>query len=172
MNQQQETWLSSIRRSLYGDLPPKGTTLRQRIRMVIFSHHSPREIALGAAIGVFLAFSPFMGIHTVAALGLALLFGASRLAAVLGTLVNNPITMTFLYLFEIRLGARILGFSLTMPAGLWGNLKELFSVGRTVFLSIMTGFVVLGFISSIVAYLVTLGAVVYIKRRRARRQQS
>ncbi len=169
---QKKTTFSSFRRSLYDELPPKGTSLKQRIRMVIFSHHSPREIALGAAIGIFLAFSPFMGMHTVAALGLALLFGASRLAAVLGTLFNNPVTMTFLYLFELRLGSRILGYSLAMPTDIWKNFLELFSLGRKVFLSIMTGFVILGFASAIVAYLITLGAVLYIKRRRARRQES
>ena len=169
---QPKTRFSAFRRSLYDDLPPKGTTLKQRIRLIIFSHHSPRQIALGMAIGIFLACSPFLGIHTVTALGLSLLFGASRLAAVLGTLVNNPVTMTFLYLFEIRLGSRILGFSLAMPQDIWENYAELFSLGRKVFLSLMTGFVILGLAASIVAYLFTLGAVLVIKRRRAGRHES
>jgi uncharacterized protein (DUF2062 family) len=166
-----KTGYSLFRSSLHADLPPKGTSLKQRIKMIVFSHDSPRQIALGTAIGVFLAFSPFLGIHTVAALGLAVLFRASRLAALLGTLVNNPVTMTFLYLFELRLGSRILGYSLTMPDDIWKNFMELFSLGRKAFLSIMTGFFILGSISAIIAYLLTLAAVVYVKRRRARRHQ-
>jgi uncharacterized protein (DUF2062 family) len=172
VNTRPKTAYSSLRSSLYTDLPPKGTSLKQRIRMIIFSHDSPRQIALGTAVGVFLGFSPFLGIHTIAALGLAVLFRASRLAAVLGTLVNNPVTMTFLYLFELRLGSRILGFSLTMPDNIWKNFMELFSLGRKAFLSIMIGFFILGTISAIIAYLLTLAAVVYIKRRRARRHRA
>jgi hypothetical protein len=164
-----KTTLSTFRQRLYDGLPAKGTSLRQRLRLIIFSHDSPRQIALGAAIGVFVAFSPFLGMHTLAALLFALLFRASKLAAVLGTLLNNPVTMTFIYLFEIRQGSRILGLSLTMPGDIWKNFMELFSIGRDALLSLMTGFIALGFIASIVIYLLTLGAVLYIKRRRARR---
>jgi hypothetical protein len=165
-----KTLLPSLKRNLYDELPPKGTGLKQRILLIIFSHHSPREIAFGAAIGVFLACSPFLGIHTVAALALALLLGASRPAAFLGTLVNNPPTMAFIYLLEIKIGSYVLGYSLSLPGGIWKDIVDLFSLGRKAVLSVMTGFVILGLVSSITVYLVTLGAVLFIRKRRAQKR--
>jgi uncharacterized protein (DUF2062 family) len=162
----------SFRRRLYDGLPPKGTSLRDQIRMLIFSDNSPGQIALGAAIGIFLACSPFLGTHTLAALALALLFRASRPAAFLGTLVNNPVTMTFIYLLEIKLGSYVLGYSFILPGSIWKDLVDLFSLGRKAFLSIMTGFTILGLLSSITAYLATLGAVLFIRKRRAQKREA
>jgi hypothetical protein len=89
----------------YSDLPRKGTTVREKIKILFLSDDSPRQIALGMAIGVFLACSPFIGIHTVAAVALAFVLRASRLAALIGTLINNPFTMAFFYFFEFELGS-------------------------------------------------------------------
>ena len=108
-----------MRKRIYDGLPSRGTSLRQQIRTLIFSDDSQGQIALGAAIGVFVAFSPFVGTQTVAALGLALIFGASRLAAFLGTLLNNPVTMPFIYLLEMKLGSYLLGYPLAVPEGIW-----------------------------------------------------
>jgi uncharacterized protein (DUF2062 family) len=162
----------SLRKRIYEGLPAKGTSLRTQIRMLVFSDNSPAQIALGAAIGIFLALSPFLGIHTIAALGLALVFRASRPAAVLGTFINNPVTMTFIYLLEIKLGSYVLGYSLTMPEGIWKDFVELFSLGRQAVLSIMTGFIILGLLSAIAVYLLTLGAVLYMRKARARKQET
>ncbi len=162
----------SLRRRIYDGLPPKGTSLREQIRMVIFSDNSPGQIALGAAIGIFLAFSPFLGFHTVAALVFSLLFRASRPAALLGTLANNPVTIAFIYLLEIKLGSYILGYSLTLPGGVWKDLVDLFSLGREALLSIMTGFMILGLVSAITAYLLTRGAVLYLRKKRTRKQET
>jgi uncharacterized protein len=157
---------ASLRSRLYDGLPSKGTRFRDQLRLLIFSDNSPGQIALGAAIGVFLACSPFLGIHTVAALGLALLFRASRLAAVMGTLINNPVTMAFIYLLEIKLGSCVLGYSLVLPEGIWKDLVDLFSLGRMTVFSVMTGFVIIGLVLSIAAYVLTQAAVVYVRRRR------
>jgi len=162
----------SFRSRISEGLPAKGTSVRTKIRMLILSDNSPDHIALGVAIGIFIACSPFLGIHTVASLGFALLFRASRLAAVLGTLVNNPITMAFIYLLEIKIGSWVLGYSLSMPEGLWNDFVELFSLGRQVLLSIMTGFVILGIVSAAAAYFLTRTAVISIRKKRAHKQET
>ena len=50
-------------------------------------------------------------------------------------------------------------------------MMELFSLGRKAFLSIMTGFVIIGLVSSIAAYILTLGAVGYLRKRREGKQR-
>jgi len=52
---------------------------------------SPTSVALGFAIGVFLGFTPLFGLKTLLALGFALLFGASKLAAVFGVTLHDVI---------------------------------------------------------------------------------
>jgi uncharacterized protein len=148
------------------DFPPKGTSIREQVSLLFLSDDSSRQIALGAAIGVFLAFSPFLGLHTIAAIALALFFRASRLAAVLGTLINNPVTMTFFYFFEIKLGSSILGLTLEIPHNLWKNISELFALGGKAFASIMTGFVIIGAVCAVLAYFITLGVANAIRSRR------
>ena len=57
----------------------------------------PHYVALGMAIGVFIAITPTIPFHTVAAIGLAFLLKASKPAAYLGVWVSNPATIVFLY---------------------------------------------------------------------------
>ncbi len=161
---------ASLRKRIYDGLPSRGTSLRQQIRTLIFSDDSQGQIALGAAIGVFVALSPFVGTQTITALGLSLIFGASRLAALVGTLLNNPVTMPLFYLLEMKLGSYLLGYRLAMPEGIWDSMTELFSLGRKAFISIMAGFVIIGLVSSIAAYILTLGAVGYLRKRREGKQ--
>lgn len=160
----------SLRERIYDGLPSRGASLRQQIRALVFSHDSPAEIALGAAIGIFAALSPFVGTQTITALGLALIFGASRLAALVATLVNNPVTMPVFYLLEMKLGSRLLGYRLAVPDGIWENTAELLALGRKAFVSIVAGFAIIGLASSVATYLITLGAVGYLRKRRNERQ--
>jgi uncharacterized protein (DUF2062 family) len=151
----------------HSGLLPERTSVREKIRILFLSDDSPQQIALGMAIGVFLACSPFIGIHTVAALALALVLRASRLAALIGTLVNNPFTMAFFYFFEFEIGSSLLGLAIKVPKDILKNFVELFTIGTKAFLSVMVGFLVVGAVASILAYIVVFWAVVLFKRRRA-----
>jgi uncharacterized protein (DUF2062 family) len=53
---------------------------------------TPHAVALGFAVGVFCAITPFLGTHMVMAALLAWVIGGSIVAAVLGTFVGNPLT--------------------------------------------------------------------------------
>jgi uncharacterized protein (DUF2062 family) len=149
----------------------KRKSVRELIRRVLLSDDSPQQIAFGVAIGVYLACSPFLGFHTVAALTLALIFRVSRLAAVLGTLINNPFTMAFLYLFELKVGSHLLGLHLKLPEHVWKNPVGLFSLGEKAFLSIIVGFLVVGLFASIVAFPISFAAARFFKARHARRKR-
>jgi uncharacterized protein (DUF2062 family) len=87
--------------------------VRSRIRRAFqaFLHldDTPRRIALAFGIGVYIAFHPLFGLHTVMALLIAFAFGLSRAAIIAGIYVNNPWTMAPMYIAGTSLGCLILG---------------------------------------------------------------
>ena len=82
----------------------------QRAYEVLFHvGDTPHRIALAFAIGLFIAFSPLLGLHTVIALGIAFLFRLSRGAMLLGAYINNPWTIAPLYIAGTTVGCFLLG---------------------------------------------------------------
>lgn len=72
-------------------------TIHQYIQKIKALNGDPHYIALGMAIGVFIAITPTIPFHTAIAIGLAFLLKASKPAAILGVWVSNPFTVVFLY---------------------------------------------------------------------------
>ena len=70
---------------------------------------TPGRIARGAAAGVFVTFTPFFGLHFLAAAVVAWLVRGNIIAALLGTFVGNPFTFPIIAASAIELGAMILG---------------------------------------------------------------
>jgi uncharacterized protein (DUF2062 family) len=77
---------------------------------------SRHAIALGAAIGVFAAFQPILGLQMLAAGALAYLFRASIGAALAGTFVGGPLTWPPIWLASYHLGAALTGGSHAITA--------------------------------------------------------
>ena len=72
-------------------------------------HGTPREIALGFALGLFVATSPTMGFQIVIAVFLAAVFQWNKITAGLGVWITNPLTAPFIYSGTYVLGSNILG---------------------------------------------------------------
>ena len=66
-------------------------------------------IALGAACGAFVSFTPLMGLHIVLACALAWALSGNIVAAAIGTAVGNPLTFPAIWLAAHRFGAFVLG---------------------------------------------------------------
>ena len=80
------------------------------LRIIRFKGH-PHELALGMAIGVFIGMTPTVPFHIILAITLALAFKASKITAVLGTWICNPLTVYPLYKYSYKTGSFILGFN-------------------------------------------------------------
>lgn len=65
---------------------------------------TPHAVALGFAIGVFVAFTPFIGFHFALSVLAAWLFGASIVASALGTFIANPVTFPLIWASTFGLG--------------------------------------------------------------------
>jgi uncharacterized protein (DUF2062 family) len=72
---------------------------------------SPHRIALGFAVGVFVVFTPFLGLQLIICVLLAWMLRGSILAAILGSLVGNPLTYPPIWIATYSLGAILLGSS-------------------------------------------------------------
>ena len=77
----------------------------------------PERTALAFAIGVFIAFSPFLGLHTILATLIAFVFRFNKVAIYTGTFINNPlITLIPIIVASYAIGAFVLGRPLRIPA--------------------------------------------------------
>lgn len=64
--------------------------IRRWTESLLHVHDSPRRTAFAYALGVFIGFSPVLGLHTLVALAVAFLFGLNRVAVILGVYTNLP----------------------------------------------------------------------------------
>jgi hypothetical protein len=86
-------------------------TLRRQFRLLFMVEDSPHRVALAFGLGVFIAFSPLLGIHTGLALLLAFAFRLSRVAILAGAWTNNPWTLVPMYMTGTALGCALFGVS-------------------------------------------------------------
>lgn len=135
---------------------------------------TPERIALAFALGVFLAFSPLIGLHSFLGLAFAFLFGLNRFALFLGVFVNNPWTLVPIYTASSYLGRLFVDFpsDLSLPSFEW---QALWSSGFWIRLAdqwqrlkpMVLGSVILSISASIFSYITVLHM---IRRQKARRK--
>jgi uncharacterized protein (DUF2062 family) len=149
--------------------------VKARFRRVVagFLHldDTPRRIAAAFAVGVYLAFHPLLGLHTLMALGIAFAFRLSRAAMLIGICVNNPWTIAPIYAAGTGLGCWILGVPLDGLANIQWNLGSL-AFYRVLVVSLrpylwpyVLGNTILGIVCGTVAYF----GMRWVLERRARR---
>lgn len=68
---------------------------------------TPKEIAFSIALGIFIGLLFPIGLQTLIAIPIALLFGSNILLTLTATLISNPITMLPIYYAAISLGKYI-----------------------------------------------------------------
>ncbi|RUP00692.1 DUF2062 domain-containing protein [Hyphomicrobium sp.] len=90
--------------------------LRYLWRRVLLVRATPHEVALGFAIGVFTACTPFLGVQTITACILAFMLRVSMPAALLGTLIGNPVSWPAIWSASYVSGALLLGLDPTYAA--------------------------------------------------------
>ena len=90
--------------------------LRAAFRRLLAIDDPPERTALAFSIGVFIAFSPFLGLHTIMATAVAFLFRFNKIAIYTGTFINNPfLTLVPIIIVSYGVGAFILGRPLSIP---------------------------------------------------------
>ncbi|MBI2876874.1 MAG: DUF2062 domain-containing protein [Candidatus Tectomicrobia bacterium] len=131
--------------------------LKKALHDLLSLEDTPHRIALGFALGVFVAFSPLMGLHIVSALAIAATLRINSLVVLTGTLVNNPWTIALIYGGSLYLGRWILqeGGPI-MAVSLQEDLlvQGLWDVAKSNLLPLLVGTSLLGFGTAILSYLI------------------
>ncbi len=141
---------------------------RKAFRRLLAIDDPPERTAFAFSVGVFIAFSPLLGLHTILATLLAFLFRFNKVAIYSGTFVNNPfLTLVPIIIASYAVGAFVLGRPLSLPAEGMALLREphifrgdywrqIFLHSWDVLLPFAVGGTALSIVCSIIAYPLTL----------------
>jgi uncharacterized protein (DUF2062 family) len=141
--------------------------VRDRIRNIFKLDDSPAQLASAFALGVFIAFSPTIGLHTITCLLLAWMFRLSKLVVLTAGFINNPWTIVPMYGFCLWFGMKITGGALTVPSIAWNELtlRNSYTTLAPYLWPFIVGTLVAGAVAAAVAYVVVYWAVVRYRKR-------
>ncbi len=130
--------------------------------MAILSLDShPGHISAGFAVGVFISFTPFFGLHTLLAIAAAFILRLNKLTCLTGSWINTPITVIPVLGLSYKLGRVLRG----LPAGElhlkgleWHYLEKYAS-------SLLLGSSILGFVAAILSYFACYYLVVRFRKK-------
>jgi len=121
------------------------------------------------ALGVFIGVTPTIPLHMILSMALASLFRLSRVIAVMGCWVSNPLTIPLFYYFSFKMGQLLLfpGQSFSLPETF--NLLDILRLGWRINLALQLGGVIIALPIAIIAYFLTYWGIVRYRTRRARK---
>lgn len=141
---------------MFGQQPQLGNgrtrSFRALLRQVLHLQESPQRTALAFAVGVFIAFSPAYGLHTVMVVLCTWLFGLNFVALLAGAFVNNPWTIVPILGASYWTGALLLGQP-DSPVFSWDDLS--FAGIYAQVLPYAVPFILGGFILSVIGALIS-----------------
>lgn len=141
--------------------------IKKFLLKLIRLNSSPRQIAFGVAVGVFIGLSPFYGMHTLLALFAAMLIPRTNKIAILaGTNITITPLAPFVGWAEYSLGCSILR-NPQYPSLNWEMIKAL-RVDNVSFLyyPLFLGSFVLGLVLAVVFFFIVLFFVERLRRQK------
>jgi uncharacterized protein len=156
-----------------------------RIRLAFPFHTSPKRIALGISIGLFVAFLPAIGFQMGMALVVAWVLNASRPAAMACVWVTNPWTMGPVYAIAYLVGrpfwfashdVGLMQLSEAIHGGhspygvgaVFIAFQNMYTLGADLFMPMLIGGAILGAIVGFIGYYPTLSVASHIQSARRR----
>ena len=135
----------------------------QGFKTILTLDNHPAHIAAGFAVGVFISFTPFFGLHTPLAIAIAFIFRLNKLTCISGAWINTPLTVVPTLAFSYKLGRFLRGKPVNELAlkGLeWQHLKPYAK-------SLLLGCSITGFVAAVAAYFICYWLVVVFRRKDA-----
>lgn len=133
---------------------------------------TPHSIALGFSIGVFIAFSPFLGIHTILCIFFSWVVGANIPSSIIGTFVGNPITYPVIWTTSIGIGNFLLNrqsLDYDKSNSLIFFKTDFLMTLKPVFIPLFFGGLILGFLFALVSYFLIKYLILIFRNNRSRR---
>ncbi|WP_154934609.1 DUF2062 domain-containing protein [Gimesia maris] len=161
--------------------PPKPAwkySPRMLLRSILMLDDSAHSIALGTAIGMFIALTPTVGIQMLMVLCVAFLtrpfFKFNQVASLITVYVSNPLTIVPIYWFDYKIGTYYVGGSLTQKdfarilefegfSGWWETVKQLLlEVGSP----LIIGSLIVATFFSLMTYPIMLRLLMHFKKQK------
>jgi hypothetical protein len=133
--------------------------IRKFFAWLLMLDDTPHSIAMGVAAGVFISFTPTVGLHMALVVLLSLFMRLNRTAGLAAVWLNNPLTALPVFFFNYLIGTWVL---LRSPIG-WHDFRE--AVGQALvfehwYENLAAMFLVLGKLTLEVAGPLWLGSVI------------
>ena len=130
--------------------------LKDKLMVLVKINNTPRHIALGVAIGVFIGVTPLYGFHTVIVIIMAMLIPrTNKIAILIGSNISIPPTAPFISWGGYEIGRKIFGHK--YPAIQWTYLKHFrYSDVKEILFPLFLGSFILGLILALCFYFITL----------------
>ncbi len=143
--------------------------IKDRIRSLLKLNDPPHRLALAFAAGVFIAFSPTFGLHTLSVFAVAWAFRLNTLVLLTAAFLNNPWTIVPMYAFCLWFGIRITGSDIATPDIPWGEvgIRDLFLLLKPYLWPFVAGTLVIGAIAAVISYALFYWAVVRYRKEDA-----
>lgn len=128
-----------------------------KVKQLLRENTTPEQIALGAAVGVFIGLSPFYGLHTVIALGFALIVRqANKIALLLGIQISFPPLVPLIYFAEYKIGKVLLLRNEEYSGKFFDPELSLAAKMNIKFFTLLLGSVILGILAAVCTYFTTI----------------
>lgn len=138
--------------------------IKELYKTLLQSHTNPKEVAFGMALGVFISFTPTLGFHSLMACFFALVLNKSKIAALLGAWVVNPITIVPFYYLTYKTGLLVTGAKPAIEINT-SNLNHLFHLGKHILIPLWWGSLIVGVPIAIISYFITLKVYPVLKKK-------
>jgi len=128
------------------------TKITTTFRTAITSGVSPSKLALSTAVGLYVAFCPFIGFHFLLVLASSWLFSLNFPLTLAVTSINNPWTMIPFYSSGYAFGYYVLHGVFNINPAWTISLEKIFGSGSICVWSYILGGNVLGLLFSLMSY--------------------
>lgn len=138
-----------------------------RLRAVMKLDDPPQKLAFAFALGVFIAFSPWFGLHILSCILFAWLFRVSKLVVLTASFINNPWTVVPLYGFCIWLGMKITGSGVDVPRIAWEelSLSNVYGAVKPYLWSFVAGTLTAGVVFAFLSYFLFYWSILRYRRQ-------
>jgi uncharacterized protein (DUF2062 family) len=152
--------------------------MKDLFKKLLHIEDSAERTAMAYSIGIFLGFSPFLGLHTLLGLAVAFLFNLNRVAILLGVWSNTPWFIVPYYTIATWVGMRVTGFQIDkmtlrkifqlemnqgfMSSDFWGRVASQWGL----LLSFMIGSLILAACLTLIAHPLSLKWIKFYRSRK------
>lgn len=162
--------------------------LRPVLRWFFKHRGSPKAVAGGFGLGLFIALTPTVGVQVLLALALATFLNLNRVAAVVPVWITNPITIPPLFTFNYWIGSliwpgtrvgdvyrQLLKIAANMATlNIWeigAQMEALALLGKDIFIPLVIGSILVGGCAGYLGYFTLLKLFAWFSMRREKKRR-